>query len=150
MADTYITITNAIIYMDDAVDALQNISNQVAQMSIQVQRQIGSFNTFGLGATQKVAGKPNFTAAIQGYPTTSDGTTEYHRLMTAWNAANSMTARSFRAQHPDAAAGAFQFDFEAFCNSYQFMGQDANGNGTPPLHQGQLEIDGDLTVTYIS
>lgn len=150
MANDFITVTDAVVSMDNASDVLTDISNQVAQVSLKVARKIGSFNTFGLGATQKTPGKPNYTGSIGLYPSESDDTSEAHRLMVAWNVADSQAARSIRIQHPDANAGAYQYDFEAFCNDFEIVKQDANGDGTPPMHSAAIEVDGSVTTTYIS
>lgn len=150
MANDFITVTDAVVSMDNASNVLTDISDQVAKVSLKVTRAIGKFATFGLSALQKVPGKPDFNGTIGLYPTDNTGTSEAHRLMTAWNNDSAHAARSFRVQHPDANAGSYQYDFEAYCTDFEFLNQDANGDGTPPLQNASIEVDGAVTVTYIS
>lgn len=150
MSNVFLSVTDAIVKMDNASNTLTDISQQTGKVMLKVARKIGKFNTFGLGSAQKVPGKPDFTGSIGIYPTDNTGTSEAHRLMVAWNAATTQDARSFQIQHPDAVAGSYQYDFEALCNEYTFVDQDANGDGTPPLQNASIEIDGDLTVSYLS
>ena len=150
MANEFLSVTDAVVQMDNASDSLTDISSQVAQVNLKVTRKIGKFSTFGLGATNKTAGKPDYTGAVGVYPTDNTGTSEAHRLMTAWNVADSQATRSFRVQHPDASAGSYQYDFEAFCTDYEILKQDANGDGTPPLQMANIEVDGSVTTSYIS
>jgi len=131
--------------------ALTNYSDEVSTVTLDTTTNIGGFYTFGLSGEQTSEGQRTHTSSIGVRPATDAGSA--HNVLTAWTlpgAGNKSGARSIRIQAPDATTGSFQYDFEAYCDSYNQIAQDASGDGSPATHTASLRVDGDVTLTVIT
>ena len=150
----FIPGTDCIVSIDNASNSLTNISDDVSTIALDVAYQSSQFFTLGLSGAQTEEGPRAFTGSFGLRPAETDDTSNGHYLMTEWLVPGSGVKagqRSVRIQHPDAAVGSYQYDYEiAPATNYNLVNADAGGDGTPNVQNLAYNVDGDVTLTVIT
>lgn len=150
----FIPGTQGIVKLDNASNSLTDISDDVSSFTLDVSYSSGQFFTIGLSGAQTTEGPRRFNGMIGIRPAETDDVSNAHYLATEWLVPGSGSlagTRSMQVQHPDAAAGSYQYAYEiAPATNYNLVNADADGDGTPNIHSLAYNVQGDVTLTIIS
>ena len=149
---TWVPGTNCIISVDSTSGgSLVDYSDDISTATLDNNTTVGGFYTFGLAGEQTSEGQRSHSCSLGVRP--SEDVAGFYYVLNAWKYPGSGTAsgaRSVRIQSPDATAGSYQFDFEAYPENWQALNGDASGDGTPPSLSLSLRVDGDVTLTIVT
>ena len=147
---TYIAQDDAIVSLDDTGGSLQDVSDYVKDVSVDIELKIGRFSVLGERFDQSTEGTSMMKGSMTVYG--SEDTAGAHYYINHWllnSTTNKAGLKSLRVQVPDASAGSFQYDMEIRPASYNLAAPNA-GEGNPPEHQLSFEVDGAPTYTVIT
>lgn len=131
------------IYIDDDGGSLVNVSGSSTQATPNFSKDIGRAHTFDGDYAVKTECKRDATMQFAALWTTAQ--TESRHLLEEWYKAGGR--RTVRIDMPNSSPGSRRYEGEALLGEYSFPIEA--GNADPVVVTGQIEFDGEVTITTI-